>query len=202
MSNISSNTSAEVDESQTGETVSQNLDIAVSEAGEKASATDKNTDAEIRDGVWSDGTKAPGANLDKAISELNDLSQSDILSDGTPFDGSNIDAPISDAGRGVDWSSKTPKRTTKESFNQGESISVTGSGYFIGAYAKEGADVNFVNLQIDIDGTTISSKQTRTSYDGSSSHTNETYFYRFESGFDAINNSTDNFYFGVTYVLD
>lgn len=37
-------------------------------------------------------------NLDKAISALNDLSQSDILSDGQPFSGANIDAPISSAG--------------------------------------------------------------------------------------------------------
>lgn len=38
------------------------------------------------------------ARLDKAISALNDIAQSDILSDGTPFAGANIDDKISNAG--------------------------------------------------------------------------------------------------------
>lgn len=42
------------------------------------SATDKNTDAEIRDGVWSDSTKAAGANLDAAVSSRSSHSASDV----------------------------------------------------------------------------------------------------------------------------
>jgi len=38
----------------------------------------KNTDAEIRDGVWSDSTKAPGANIDAAISSRSSHSLADV----------------------------------------------------------------------------------------------------------------------------
>lgn len=41
-------------------------------------ATDKNTDAEIRDGVWSDSTKAAGANLDAAVSSRSSHSATDV----------------------------------------------------------------------------------------------------------------------------
>jgi len=38
----------------------------------------KNTDAEIRDGVWSDSTKPPGANIDAAISTRSSHSLADV----------------------------------------------------------------------------------------------------------------------------
>lgn len=47
--------------------IRRNSDLT-SDFSATATATDKNTDGEIRDGVWSDSTKAAGANLDAAVS--------------------------------------------------------------------------------------------------------------------------------------
>lgn len=93
--------------------------------------------------TWYDESESDARNRSKIYANVGNgdewvvipsLEQSDILSDGTPFDGGNIDAPISEAGGGVDWADKTPKFDGGKATESNEdAISISGSGYIVGA---------------------------------------------------------------------
>ncbi|GGM64122.1 hypothetical protein J2752_000473 [Halarchaeum rubridurum] len=76
----------------------------------------------------SEWTATRAQRLDKAISALNDLAESDILSDGQAFPGGNVDAAVSSRAvpeDSVDWSSKTPLVADS-------SATISGSGFALG----------------------------------------------------------------------
>lgn len=74
-------------------------------------ASDKNTAQEILDAITSDSTQFNGADIDAAVS-----------SRATP----------ADTGRGIDWSSKTPRHDRVGTGSGGTMLSVSGSGYITG----------------------------------------------------------------------
>jgi len=158
----------------------------------------KNDPDEIRDGVVSDATRFPGADIDAAISSR---------------------ASPADTGLGIDWSSKTPRVDIAGTRNTGSILSVSGSGYILEIVLL--VDTVSSGMSVSIDGTTLYTQQdgkftsafgtgdgvqsfrndaSGSTVRGLSSRTSG--LFRFDSSFTVTNNSGEDNQVQISYVLD
>lgn len=161
-------------------------------------ASDKNTAQEILDALTSDSTQFNGADIDAAVS-----------SRATP----------ADTGRGIDWSSKTPRHDRVGTRSGGAMLSVSGSGYITG-FVSMTVELNG-EVELVIDGTSLLRHQSagEIAFVGSETVAQDVRFskttdrdegvlnqtnllHRFDSSFTVNNLGSQDAQIGVTYVLD